>query len=92
VTAADRRLAALAAAWAGARAAGRLAAAPRHERLRTLAAEIAPDPRVVRARAEAAASQERAAVARLLAAVPCGAGRGRGAPPLVRLCREATSP
>jgi hypothetical protein len=109
VTPADRRLATLAAAWAGARAgpllarlaspgvaeiaafAVRLAGASRPERLRALAAELAPDPRVLRARAEAAAAQERAAVARLLAAIPAGGARARGAAPHVRLCREAVS-
>jgi predicted protein tyrosine phosphatase len=106
VTGADRRLAIVAAAVAGPRAAtllarlqgpgaaaaaalaGRLGAAPRAERLRALAEELAPDPREVRARADAAASLERAAVARLLAALPAGAEAGRAPALLVRLCRE----
>lgn len=70
--------------------AARLAAVPRAERLRALAAELAPDPREVRARADAAASEERGPVARLLAALP-GGSQGRGAAPLVRLCRERIS-
>jgi hypothetical protein len=75
---------------AAAALAARLAAAPRAERLRALSAELAVDPREVRARAEAAAADERAAVARLLTALPV-AGTGRAAPLLVRLCRERVS-
>ncbi|WP_041453300.1 hypothetical protein [Anaeromyxobacter dehalogenans] len=107
MTAADRRLAAAAAALASGRAqallargpspaaaeeAARLARLPGRARLEALAAAVEPAPAERRARAEAAAAAERPRVARLLAELALG-----GAPPadvagaLVRLCRERVS-
>jgi hypothetical protein len=102
----ERRLAALAAAFAGGRAssllsrlggpravsavedAGRLASAPRRDRLSALAAAMSSDPEAARASAEAASALERPRVAALLRAMGAGDAPAGAAPPLVRLCRE----
>jgi hypothetical protein len=106
VTSRSRRIAALAAVFAPARAgallarlsdadaadaidgAAALSASSRRDRLRALAGALAVDPGERRARAEAAAACERAAVAALLRAVAAGAPPAGASPALVRLCRE----
>jgi hypothetical protein len=102
----DRRLAALAVAFAKGRApallsrlagtravaaaesAGRLEAAPRHDRLAALAAAMSGDPAQPPASAEAAAALERPRVASAMRAIASGVLPPDSSAPLVRLCRE----
>jgi hypothetical protein len=105
-TARDRRLAALAVAFAKGRApallsrlsgpravaaaesAGRLEAAPRHDRLAALAAAMSRDPGPPLASSEAGATLERPRVAAVMRAIASGAPPPGASAPLVRLCRE----
>jgi hypothetical protein len=104
VTDGARRVAALAAVLAPARAgallarlpeagapesAAALAAAPRQDRLRALAGALAADPGEARARAEGAAAAERPRIAALLRALAAGEPTAPAASSvLMRLCRE----
>jgi hypothetical protein len=75
-------------AVAGVEDAGRLATAPRKDRLAALSGAMSFEPKRVRAAAEAAAALERPRVAALLRALGSGSPAPRSSAPLVRLCRE----
>jgi hypothetical protein len=75
-------------AVAGVEEAGRLAAAPRRERLAALSAAMSVEPERIRAAAEAAAALERPRVAALLRSLGSGSPAPHASAALVRLCRE----